>query len=76
MILSKKINIQQIAYEEKKGQNKIITKTTNEYTLQNIEENKKNFENYEDNESIINNDSNLDENPYIPNLSSINKNCK
>ena len=76
MILSKKINIQQIAYEEKKEQNKIITKTTNEYTLQNIEENKKNFENYEDNESIINNDSNLDEYPYIPNLSSINKNCK
>ena len=80
-ILSKKMNIQRITFEEKKEQNKIQTKTTNEYTVQNIEENKKednknNIENYEDNESIINNGWNLDDYPYIPNLSSINKNHK
>ena len=82
MILSKKMNIQQIAFKEKKEQNKIITKTTNEYTIKNLEENikddyKNDIANYGDNdESIINNDLNLDEYPYIPNLSSINKNCK
>ena len=82
MLLSKKMNIQQIAFEEKKEQNKIITKTTNEYTIKNLEENikddyKNDIANYGDNdESIINNDSNLEEYSYIPNLSSINKNCK
>ena len=81
-ILSKKMNIQQIDIEEKKEQNEIITKTTNDYTIKNIEENikddyKNGNVNYGDNdESIINKDSNLDEYPSIPNLASINKNCK